>query len=225
MNPRTLAAWTREALDHHRAGRGEPARALYERVLLHAPQDPRALHGLGVLLQDVDPMRALDLLRASIAVRPDAAIYHNSLANLFRARGRVAEAEAAYREAVRLDRRYANAWLNLSVLLRVEGRTDDAIACLEHGVAAEPARAATYNDLGALYQLRGRVEPALACFERACELAPALGEAHFNRGKLLEDLGRNEEARASYERAREHAPQLRAEIACHLAVVARRLCD
>jgi predicted O-linked N-acetylglucosamine transferase (SPINDLY family) len=225
MNPRTLAVWTKEALDHHRAGRSEPARALYERVLLHAPQEPRALHGLGVLLQDVDPMRALDLLRASIAVRPDTAIYHNSLANALRAQGRLEQAEAAYREAVRLDPRYANAWINLSVLLRLEGRSDDAISCLERAIAAEPGRAASYNDLGALYQLRGRVEPALACFERACELAPALGEAHFNHAKLLEDLGRSEEARAAYARAHEHAPALRVEIACHLAVVARRLCD
>jgi len=293
MDARKLAAATRDALRHHQAGRVAKARALYEEVLRQAPEDARALHGLGVLLQREEPARALELLRSAIAARPGVAIYWNNLGNAMRALGRSDEAAAAYRESLELDSRYALAWYNLGALsldsgddaaahaafetalsqdsalaaaavalagllarggraaeaesclrralaaapsqpdllgelgalLRREGRIDDAIALHERAIAAAPERAGAYNDLGALYQLRGRVEPALACFERACELAPALGEAHFNRGKLLEDLGRNEEARTSYERAREHAPQLRAEIACHLAVVARRLCD
>ena len=73
MNPRTLAAWIKEALGHHRAGRAEQARPLYERVLQHDAAEPRSLHGLGVILQDVDPARALELLRAAIRARPDAA--------------------------------------------------------------------------------------------------------------------------------------------------------
>ena len=109
--------------------------------------------------------------------------------------------------------------------MRREGRTDEAIACLERVVGVAPRRAGAFNDLGALYQLRGNVEPALACLDRAIELDPALGEAHFNRAKLLDDMGRADEARAAFELARERAPQLAAEAGCHLAVVARRLCD
>src|SRR5262249_37595088 len=113
----------------------------------------------------------------------------------------------------------------LAHLLRREGRIDEAIACLERVVGVAPRRAGAFNDLGALYQLRGDVDPALACFERAVDLAPELGEAHFNRAKLLDDIGRVDEARAAFEFAREHAPHLAAEASCHLAVVARRLCD
>ena len=259
MDARKLAVWTRDALRHHKAGRLDQARPLYEQVLRHTPGDARALHGLGVLLQSDEPARALELLRAAIQARPGVAIYWNNLGNALRALGRQDEGEAAYRESLRLDPRYALAWYNLGALkqeagqsdaareafeaalredrsleaanlalaglLRREGRIDDAISCLERAIAAQPGRAGSYNDLGALYQLRGRVEPALACFERASELDPASGEPHFNRGKLLEDLGRSEEARACYQMAQEHAPQLGAEISCHLAVVARRLCD
>ena len=293
MDARKLAVWTRDALRHHKAGRLDQARPLYEQVLRHTPGDARALHGLGVLLQSDEPARALELLRAANLARPGVAIYRNNLGNALRALGRRDEAEGAYREALRLDPGYALAWYNLGALqqgagesdaarsafeaalredpalaaaavalsgllarggraaeaeaclrqaLRAapdhsdllyelggllcrEGRLDDAIACHERAVAPAPGRAGAYNDLGALYQLRGRVELALACFERAIELDPASGEAHFNRGKLLEDLGRSEEARACYQMAQEHAPQLGAEISCHLAVVARRLCD
>ncbi len=293
MDARKLAAWTRDALRHHKAGRLDKARPLYEHVLRHAPGDARALHGLGVLLQNDEPARAVELLRAANLARPSSAVYQNNLGNALRSLGRRDEAEAAYQEALRLDPGYALAWYNLGALeldagrsdaardafetalrkdpglaaatlalsgllarrghpadaeallrkaltaapqhpdllyelgslLRREGRLDDAIAIHERSVAAAPGRSSLYNDLGALYQLRGSVEPALACFERATLLDPDSGEAHFNQGKLLDDLGRSEEARAAFTRARECAPQLAAEIGCHLAVLARRLCE
>jgi len=293
MDVRKLAAFTRDALRHHKAGRLDKARPLYEQVLSHAPGDARALHGLGVLLQGDEPARAVELLRAANLARPGVAVYQNNLGNALRSLGRRDEAEAAYREALRLDPGYALAWYNLGAfeleagrgdaaqdafesalreapglaaaavalagllarnghpaeaeahlrqalagapehpdllyelgsLLRHEGRPGDAIAVHERAVAAAPGRASAYNDLGALSQLGGRVEPALACFERAIELDPASGEAHFNRGKLLDDLGRSEEARAAFQSAQQRAPQLAAEISCHLAVLARRLCE
>jgi protein O-GlcNAc transferase len=291
---RKLAAALNEARRLHRAGRLDKARPLYEEVLRHAPDEPHALHGLGVLCNDTgEPAYAVELLRAAIAARPGQAVYHNNLGNALRALGLGAEAERAYRDALECDPDYALAhynlgallldlghdhsaqasleralalhpglapaalalarshlrsgrsadaeacldralaaapndadlWCELGHLLRRDGRIDDAIACHERAIGAAPQRAAAFNDLGALYQLRGRVDAALACFERAVELDPRLGEAHFNRAKLFDDLGRADEARAAFELARERSPQLAAEASCHLAVVARRLCD
>lgn len=294
MNARKLAGWLKEALRLHKAGRLDKARPLYEEVLRSMPNEPRALHGLGVLCNDAgESARAVELLRAAITARPDSAVYHNNLGNALRGSGERGAAERAYRDALERDPDYALAWYNLGALLldagsgeaaraafesalardpalaaaalalaglharngrssdaeaclrralgaapdhpdllgelahllRRDGREGDAIACLERAVAAAPKRAGTFNDLGALYQLRGNVESALACFERAVDLEPGLGEAHFNRAKLLDDLGRADEARAEFEAARVRAPQLAAEASCHLAVVARRLCD
>jgi predicted O-linked N-acetylglucosamine transferase (SPINDLY family) len=294
MNPRKLAAALNEARRLHRAGRLDKARPLYEEVLRHAPNEPHALHGLGVLCNDMgEPARAAELLRAAIAVQPDSAVYHNHLGNALRALGEADAAERAYRDATSRDPDYALAHYNLGALLldlgsenfardaleralalnpglapaalalaglllrtgraaeaeecldsalaaapdqpdllcelahllRREGRIDEAIACLERVVGVAAQRAGAFNDLGALYQLRGNVDAALACFERAVDLDPALGETHFNRAKLLDDLGRADEARAAFELARELAPALAAEASCHLAVVARRLCD
>jgi predicted O-linked N-acetylglucosamine transferase (SPINDLY family) len=291
---RKISGWLKEALRLHKAGRLDKARPLYEEVLRFAPNEPHALHGLGVLCNDSgDPERAVELLRAAIAARPDSAVYANNLGNALRALGQGDEAERAYRDALERDPEYALAWYNLGALrldlghehlaqealehalalnpglaaaaialsgllqrtgraadaeeclsralaaapdhpdlldelahlVRREGRVDDAIACLERAIGAAPRRAGLFNDLGALYQLRGDVDPALACFERALDLAPGLGEAHFNRAKLLDDLGRADEARAAFEAARDRAPHLAAEAGCHLAVVARRLCD
>jgi predicted O-linked N-acetylglucosamine transferase (SPINDLY family) len=294
VNARKLEGWLREALRLHKAGRLDKARPLYEQVLKLVPAEPHALHGLGVLCNDTgDPARAVELLRAAVAARPDSAVYHNNLGNALRALGSGDAAERAYRDALERDPDYALAQYNLGALLldlgsasfardaleralalapglapaaialaglharagrgadaeeclshalaaapgnpdllgelahlfRREGRTDEAIACLEQVVGVAPRRASVFNDLGALYQLRGNVDSALACLERAAELDPGLGEAHFNRAKLLDDLGRVEEARAEFEAARDRAPQVAAEASCHLAVVARKLCD
>jgi protein O-GlcNAc transferase len=291
---RRLAERLSEARRLHKAGRLDRARPLYEEVLRHAPDEPHALHGLGVLCNDTgEPAAAVELLRAAIAARPGQAVYHNNLGNALRALGRGDDAERAYRDALECDPEYALAHYNLGALLldlgsenfardaleralalhpglapaaialaglflrtghlagaeeclgsalaaapdqpdllcelahllRREGRIDEAIGCLERVVGVAAQRAGAFNDLGALYQLRGNVDAALACLDRAVELEPALGVAHFNRAKLLDDLGRADEARAAFELAREHAPPLAAEASCHLAVVARRLCD
>jgi predicted O-linked N-acetylglucosamine transferase (SPINDLY family) len=294
MDRRKLAGALKEALRLHKAGRLDRARPLYEQVLKHAPDEPHALHGLGVLCNDAgEPGHAAELLRAAIAVRPGQAVYHNNLGNALRALGQGDEAERAYREAIACDPDYALAHYNLGALLldlgndhlacdaleralalhpglapaalalagthrragrtadavaclaraldaapdhpdllcesadlfRRDGRIDEAIACLERVIGVAPRRAGAFNDLGALYQLRGNVEAALACLDRAVDLDPTLGEAHFNRAKLLDDVGRSDEARAAFELARDRSPELAAEASCHLALVARRLCD
>ena len=226
MPPEDLDAALREALRQHRAGQLEEARRGYEQVLARAPGTAPALNGLGLLLQSQgEPQRALPLLRVAVEARPESAIYRNNLANTFLALGKVSAAEAAYREALRLDPDYAKALLNLGALLRGQGRTPEAVACHERAVALLPDRAGVFNDLGALYLLQARAELALAAFDRALDLDPELGTAHFNRGKLLADLNRFEDARSALERAQALAPALATEVACHLAVVRRHLCD
>jgi Flp pilus assembly protein TadD len=72
---RKLARALQEALRLHKAGRLDKARPLYEQVLKLAPDEPHALHGLGVLYNDAgEPARAVELLRAAIAVRSGQAV-------------------------------------------------------------------------------------------------------------------------------------------------------
>ena len=52
--------------------------------------------------------------------------------------GEIAEAEEAYREALRMRPGDVSALYNLGVLLRVSGRKDEALECLEQA-AAEPS--------------------------------------------------------------------------------------
>ena len=59
------------AVQHHQDGRVKEAEALYRQVLAAEPDNPEALHLLGVLsLQRGDAQAAADLIRRAIGIDP-----------------------------------------------------------------------------------------------------------------------------------------------------------
>src|ERR1700732_3490388 len=95
-------------LEHHRAGRLKRASAIYRKILNKAPDNPDALHLLGVVaLSDRRPARAIQLIGKAIAVSPRSAEAYSNLANAQHAAGRPAEAHASYRRAIDLNPNFA----------------------------------------------------------------------------------------------------------------------
>ncbi|HEY0836146.1 MAG TPA: tetratricopeptide repeat protein, partial [Azospirillum sp.] len=91
------------ALRHHRAGRLADAETLYRRVLDTAPEQPDALHLLGMVQAQTGRAEAgVALIRRAIARNPHTADYHVNLANILLATGRPGEAAASYRAALAL---------------------------------------------------------------------------------------------------------------------------
>jgi DNA-binding transcriptional MerR regulator len=100
-----------------------------------------------------------------------------------------AAAEAAYREAIRLDDRFAPAYLNLGFLLCESDRCEDAAALYDQGVRRCPDEPLMhYNHAVALDNL-GRSHEALAAYERSIALDPALADAHQNAALLYAEVG------------------------------------
>src|SRR6202012_4094459 len=93
------------AVIHHRAKRLDYAEAIYRALLQRNPDDPTALHLLGVLLLDREqPAEAAALIARSLALRPDVAPALASLARAHRATGNAAAAIDAARRAAEIDR-------------------------------------------------------------------------------------------------------------------------
>jgi len=106
-----------EGVRLHQARRLSEAQALYERVLRERPGHPGALHLMGVLdIQRGEPAAAVEKIRAAIAANPGAAPFHGNLGTALQALGRLDEAQKHYEQAVKLDRRYADAHNNLGAL-------------------------------------------------------------------------------------------------------------
>lgn len=169
------------ALTHHRAGRLAEAERAYRQILEHHPKHTDSLHLLGVVaLQtgNLDP--ALELTRRAVALRPDAAIYRNTLGQVLDGLGRRDEARAAYETAVDLDPEYAEGRNNLGYALEREERLEEAEARYREAIRLDPAYAEPHSNLGNLLKERGELDEAIVSYRRAIERRPDLSLLHSN---------------------------------------------
>lgn len=121
-------------------------------------------------------------------------------ANALRDRALPDEAEAAYREAIRLDPMFAEARSNLGSVLGRRGRFDEAVVELRRAIEIAPGLAAARVNLGIVLAVRGDARGAEEELTRALRLEPDNATAHYNLGVLLERRGRLPEAIEHYER-------------------------
>jgi WD40 repeat protein/tetratricopeptide (TPR) repeat protein len=141
---------------------------------------------------------------------PSPALAQSTFAAKLDSLGRYAEAEAACREAIRLDPSLAIAHTNLGVALICLGRYAEAeAACLE-AIRLDPSLAIAHTNLGAVRGSLGRFAEAEAACREAIRLDPSLAIAHTNLGVALSNLGRFPEAEAACREALrldpDHAP-------------------
>jgi len=120
--------------------------------------------------------------------------------------GRLAEAEAGYREVLEHDPANIDCLHFLGFVAFQRGEHARAVELISRSLALHPANPFARQNLGNVYQALGDAPQAAACFRKALELKPGLVEAHFNLGIAYRDLGRREEAAASFRRVLELRP-------------------
>src|SRR5688572_28081775 len=88
----------------HQSGRIEDAAAAYRAILAQNPNDPNALHLLGVTaMQSGRPTEAVDLISRAIAAQANVGTYHLNLAAALRMLRRIDDAIAEAEKAIALD--------------------------------------------------------------------------------------------------------------------------
>ncbi len=121
--------------------------------------------------------------------------------------GRLADAEAAYRQAVAADATSVRAHESLATLLARRGDAEGAIEHFGVAVRLEPENAQAHSDLGALLSELGRNDRALEHLARAVELEPGLAPAQVSLGNVQTRTGRFDEAAATYRGVLESDPE------------------
>ncbi len=155
---------------------------MYRNILDSRPDDADALHYLGLSAYQSGRFEAaLDMMRRSVALRPDAPHFHGNLGNACRAAGLWAEAIAAYLEALRRNPAAASARVNLGNTLWELGKPDEALAHFEQALSLAPRCAEAHLGAGLALLSVGRLDEALAAFDAAIRLAPDPRLAHDNR--------------------------------------------
>jgi predicted O-linked N-acetylglucosamine transferase (SPINDLY family) len=115
--------------------------------------------------------------------------------------GRLAEAEAIYRQILLQQPNHAEAYTNLAMVLYGKGQLEEAIAACRQAVRLRPDSAGAHSNLGNALQSKGQLEEAITCFRQAIRLKPDFAGAHSNLGNALKDKGQLEEAVVSFRQA------------------------
>jgi tetratricopeptide (TPR) repeat protein len=186
-----------EGLQHHQAGRLDQAAACYSAVLEREPDDPGALHLLGLVSYQQGKLdRAVDLIGQAVAVHPQAAPFHCNLAEVYRARGELDRAVACCREALRLQPSYLEAHNNLGMALLARKDAAGAVEQFRAAISLRPGEAMLHNNLASALRAAGNRDAAIDQCRAAIQLNPQLAEAHSNLGQML--LERYQRARALF---------------------------
>ena len=135
------------------------------------PETAEALHDRG-LMPGMDPVAAADLFRRAIALRPDYAVAHASLAAALLRLDQTLAALDSARRATALNPDLAEAHSNEGAALERLGQAYAAEAAFRRAVTLKPSLAGAHNNLGGALRELGRYDEALAAFGRALELAP-----------------------------------------------------
>jgi len=191
-----------QALGWHRAGQVARARAAYEGILSTCPDDPEALHLLGLAVHQAgEPDRAAALIGQALRLRPGQAVVHGNLGVVLSALGRHEEALLHCERAIALQPDHPEAHGSRGHALQALGRDLAAIASYDMALLFRPDDPETHYRRGLSLQRLQRFEAAAQAHAQAVALAPRLGDAHFQRGNALRAMGRAAEALASYEAA------------------------
>ncbi len=154
--------------------------------------------------------QAADLLRQAMSINPKEASLWKSKLDVCDSisytkkglalidQGNYAEAEAAYRQAIKLDQYSHSAYRNLGNMLRDQKRYSEAEAAYSQAIKLNPYSSSAYHGLGNMLKEQKRYTEAEAAYRQAIELNPNDFTAQYNLGNVLTEQERYTEAEAAY---------------------------
>ncbi|MEN8129780.1 MAG: tetratricopeptide repeat protein [Pseudomonadota bacterium] len=125
------------------------------------------------------------------AERPES---HLNLGNMYSQSGDMAEAEKAYRQAIKLDPKFGPAYANLADLYRAQGMDQFAGKVLKDGISKLPEDATLYHARGLMQARSQQMDMALESLKKAAELQPEAARYTYVYGVALNSTGKSAKA-------------------------------
>ncbi|MBT5050853.1 MAG: tetratricopeptide repeat protein [Rhodospirillaceae bacterium] len=203
-----IATLLQQAVGFHQAGRAAEAARLYNDVLNFQPDNPDALHLLGVLAhQNGDNLVAVDLIKRAIEIHSDQPLYRNNLGLALASLGRHEEAIPHYRNALAGASSDLGVHCNLANAYQALDRHADAVEAYQNELTLSPDNIMALANLGISLSRLGRHEEAVSIWRRGLAIAPNDPDLLCNVGIALQESGRFEEAISSFKGALSAAPE------------------
>jgi tetratricopeptide (TPR) repeat protein len=121
-------------------------------------------------------------------------------------RGELERAADAYRQAIEVEPRYAEAYANLGAVLARLGQYDQAVSCYERALLINPQLNAARLNLGLAHYRAGALAAAVETFRAAYAADPSLLQIRQLLGLVLVEIGRDAEAIPHLEASAQAAP-------------------
>ncbi|XP_033989144.1 protein O-mannosyl-transferase TMTC2a isoform X2 [Trematomus bernacchii] len=174
------------------------------------------LNGLRTVQRNRDWSNEENLYRSGICANPAKA--WGNLGNVLKNQGKMAEAEAAYRNALHHRGNMADMLYNLGLLLQENERLSEALHYYKLAIGSRPTLASAYLNTGIILMNQGSLEEAKRTFLTCADIPDEnLKDPHahkssvtsclYNLGKLLHEQGHQEEALSIYREAVQKMPK------------------
>ena len=194
----TLSDALKLAIEMQQNQQYDGAETLYRRILQAVPEQPDALHFLGMLLyQRGRADEGIGLIEQALAIEPAYASARINLGNIQASRGELEAATRTYQGALALAGEHgpeaADLHNNLGALYKAQRRFDEARAAYERALALSPQHVRAHNNMGLLYAELGDRGQAIAWYVQALELIPGdasarrlLGTTYYAAGRIAD---------------------------------------
>ena len=190
------------AFKYHKAEQWRKAKVLYQRILNAYPDQPEALHLLGLLTFEIgEQEKAAELLYKAVDKIPGNAQAQFHLGVALHALGRLEDAISPYQHTVALEPDNAIALNNLGIVQEDLGLIKEAIGSYRQAIDSNPDYAGAIINLGTAYRAHGEPQEAAKLFREALEHKSDSPEIHFNLGLTLTDLAEPLTAADSFQKA------------------------
>ena len=169
----SLADAIRAAQHLQRHAQWDEAQAIYQRILEAIPDEPNALHYLGILRhQQGNDVAAIELIRRAITQIPEDAGPWLNLGNVLLTAERFDEAIDAYRHAADLAPSNVLIYNNLGLLQSRRHNPELAEAAYLQALRLAPGADYVLNNFGRMLHNQGRYEEATAYGLKAVAISP-----------------------------------------------------
>ena len=198
------------ALNHHRSGQLDQAESLYRQILAADPNQPDALHFLGVVFRQKGALpQALELLQRSLAIRPNQTGPLINLALTYKELGQLENAVETYRQVISNNPpNLHEIHNNIGNLHKILGQPDLAIEAYKNAVGHKPNYLEAWYNMGISLQDKSLHQDAINAYQKALDIDPNMTLAWCNLGNALQAIGQNEQAQSAYHKAIDTNPNI-----------------
>jgi Tfp pilus assembly protein PilF len=161
------------AMAQHQAGNIVVAESLYKQVLQALPNQPDALHLLGLIAkQKGDLKTAAQLMRKAINFNPNYVEAFVNLGATLQEQAQFEDAADCYRKALALRPNYAEVHSNLGVVLKAQENLHESATSFVRALELNPNSAETFANLDALLKEMAAPDEALTYYRKVLAISP-----------------------------------------------------